>query len=335
MENNRRLEIVLTLGYNRYPIPDYDTLNNIIKTGIKVIDNDQIINKLNYEIGNEFQKYFIYDGKSYPFYFNQSKCQKEEKELIVKIKELIGRLHEINDGSYIVRDKISDLYDCQPKAKEEIRLMLEFLTGAILASSCDDGIPCTEIEAINNDPIVIENNFKIGDKFSDYYEFDSHDQGCWFNEEQFNKDKPFLKDCSEKLIRRLIELYDGNFVLLDQLTEDLKLENDKKYKLVLVLDYLKNPIKDSTFDKGILFTDIKVIDNDKIVKKLNSSIGKKYSSYFEFNTHDMPCYFNKEKLKIDKEYLIECTNKLIHRLNEINNGSYEVIDEITNHLKKI
>ena len=40
MENNRRLEIVLTLGYNRYPIPDYDTLNNIIKTGIKVIDND-------------------------------------------------------------------------------------------------------------------------------------------------------------------------------------------------------------------------------------------------------------------------------------------------------
>lgn len=57
----------------------------------------------------------------------------------------------------------------------------------------------------------------------------------------------------KKLIKRLIELYDGNFVILDQLTEDLKLEDDKKYKLVLSLDYLKNPIKDSTFDKGILY----------------------------------------------------------------------------------
>lgn len=49
----------------------------------------------------------------------------------------------------------------------------------------------------------------------------------------------------------------------------------------------------------------------------------------------MPCYFNKEKFNKDKEYLIECNNKLIHRLNEINDGSYEVIDEITNHLEKI
>lgn len=43
MENikiKRRLEIVLTLGYNRYPIPDYDISNNKLKTGIKVIDND-------------------------------------------------------------------------------------------------------------------------------------------------------------------------------------------------------------------------------------------------------------------------------------------------------
>ena len=62
---------------------------------------------------------------------------------------------------------------------------------------------------------------------------------------------------------------------------------------------------------------------------------KKYSCFYEIYSYDEFCYFNKEKLRIDRKYLIECTNKLIHRLNEINDGSYEVIDEITEHLEII
>ena len=103
----------------------------------------------------------------------------------------------------------------------------------------------------------------------------------------------------------------------------------KKNKIILELDYLQNPIDNSTFNDGVLFTDIKVIDNDEIVKKLNLQIGKKYSSYYEFDSHDEACYFNKEQEIKDKDLMLDLINQLINRLNEINDGSYEVIDNIT------
>lgn len=109
----------------------------------------------------------------------------------------------------------------------------------------------------------------------------------------------------------------------------------KKIKIVLELDYLLNPIEDSVFDDGTLFTDIDVINNDKIVKDLNSKIGKKYSSYYEFDSHDQPCYFNKEQEIKDKDLMLVLINKLIKRLDEINDGSYEVVDNITNVFKNL
>ncbi len=35
-------------------------------------------------------------------------------------------------------------------------------------------------------------NREIGELYDSYYEFDSHDQACWFNEEQEKTDKSLM-----------------------------------------------------------------------------------------------------------------------------------------------
>ena len=54
------------------------------------------------------------------------------------------------------------------------------------------------------------------------YEFDSHDQACWFNEEQEKKDKEKMISLLKQLINRLNELNDGSFIVEDYETERLE-----------------------------------------------------------------------------------------------------------------
>lgn len=109
----------------------------------------------------------------------------------------------------------------------------------------------------------------------------------------------------------------------------------EKNKIVLDLDYLMYPICDCDINDGELFTDVDVINKDEIVKKLNLEIGTKYSSYYEFDSHDEPCWFNKEQEIKDKDLMLDLINQLIRRLNEINDGSYVVIDNISKIFKEL
>ena len=109
----------------------------------------------------------------------------------------------------------------------------------------------------------------------------------------------------------------------------------KKRNITLRLEIFRCPIFNSDINNGEIYTGIEVIDNDPIVKEINYKLGNKYNDYFEFNSHDKTCYFNEEKIKKDKNVLYELTNQLINRLNEINDGSYIVIDNITDYLNKI
>ncbi len=109
----------------------------------------------------------------------------------------------------------------------------------------------------------------------------------------------------------------------------------KKRKIELNLDFLRCPILESNIDTGMICTDIKIIDDDSMVKELNYKIGNIYSDYYEFDSHDLPCWFNMEKAKSDKRMLLDLTKKLVNRLNEINDGSYEVVDKITEYLNRI
>lgn len=110
---------------------------------------------------------------------------------------------------------------------------------------------------------------------------------------------------------------------------------ENKYQLELFLEFLKNPISLSDIETGELFTDIPVIDHDETVKRLNREIGQLYSSYFEFDTHNQPCYFNKIQEKKDKDKMLSLFTQLVQRLNEINDGSYVVVDLETKRIKAL
>lgn len=98
---------------------------------------------------------------------------------------------------------------------------------------------------------------------------------------------------------------------------------DKK-TIMIALDYLAGPIWDSDIQTGEPLTGIDVIDSDEELIQLNLKISDLYCSYYEFNSHDQPCWFNEEQKYKDRFIMLDLLEKLVSRLNEINDGSYVV-----------
>lgn len=108
-------------------------------------------------------------------------------------------------------------------------------------------------------------------------------------------------------------------------------------KIELKLDYNAGPIWKEfmdpyTFEK---WTGIEVIDNDSVVRELDEKICDMYTSYYEFDSHNQACWFNEEQEKKDKDILLDLLQKLINRLNEINDGSFELDDKITSVIEAL
>lgn len=107
-------------------------------------------------------------------------------------------------------------------SKEIVKIKLDFNQGPIWISDVETRQPITGIDIIDNDEELRKINFEISTLFSSYYEFDSHDQACWFNEEQEKKDKEKMISLLKQLINRLNELNDGSFIVEDYETERLE-----------------------------------------------------------------------------------------------------------------
>ena len=99
----------------------------------------------------------------------------------------------------------------------------------------------------------------------------------------------------------------------------------------LKLDYLSYPIFGEYYsiEKHRTITKILVIDEDKILQDIGNKIQTLYSSYYEFDSHNEACWFNKEEQIKDKPKMLELLTKLKERLDEINDGSFEIEDLIT------
>ena len=70
-----------------------------------------------------------------------------------------------------------------------VKLENEYLRGAVWVLG-EDGITTEgKLPLVENDPMVLEINEEIAEMYDSYLEFDSHDQGCWFNEEQRKADR--------------------------------------------------------------------------------------------------------------------------------------------------
>ncbi len=101
---------------------------------------------------------------------------------------------------------------------QTIKLMLDFLQGPIWISDVETGKPMTGIELVDEDEQIRQLNYEIQDLYDSYYEFDSHDQACWFDEERERADKQRMLELLAKLNARLAEINDGSFIVDDQET---------------------------------------------------------------------------------------------------------------------
>lgn len=96
-----------------------------------------------------------------------------------------------------------------------IKIQLDFLQGPIWTSDPETGRPQTGIEVVDNDEQLRAINYDIQDLFDSYYEFDSHGQACWFNEEQERADKELMLSMLAMLVERLDEINDGSYTVED------------------------------------------------------------------------------------------------------------------------
>ncbi len=101
------------------------------------------------------------------------------------------------------------------------------------------------------------------------------------------------------------------------------------------LDFIRGPIWMSDVETGKPMTGIDIIDEDESLRKINFAISNLYSGYYEFDSHGQSCWFNKEQEKKDKHKMLSLLKKLVDRLNEINDGSYIVIDYETERVENL
>ena len=105
----------------------------------------------------------------------------------------------------------------------------------------------------------------------------------------------------------------------------------------LDLDYLSGPIWGDIYSVELhkSITGIDIVDNDNILQELNNQIQDLYLTYYEFGKAPQTCLFNKDRQKQDKERMLSLLSKLRARLNEINDGSFEIEDLITPEYEKL
>ena len=79
-----------------------------------------------------------------------------------------------------------------------------------------------EVVLIDKDVELTRLNEETRKLFDFYYEFDSHRQSCWFNEELERKTKDRMLELIRKIKNRLSEINDGSLIVKDYETERLE-----------------------------------------------------------------------------------------------------------------
>ncbi|WP_058259656.1 hypothetical protein [Fenollaria timonensis] len=108
-------------------------------------------------------------------------------------------------------------------------------------------------------------------------------------------------------------------------------------KLIIMLDFVSGPLWKDIYDakKKELVTGIDVVDNDEYIQNLNDEISNLYSSYYKINYKDEALYFDKEQEKKDKYKMLGLLEKLRKRLDELNDGSFEIDDRETERVRNL
>lgn len=109
---------------------------------------------------------------------------------------------------------------------------------------------------------------------------------------------------------------------------------NQKEEVKSMFDFLQGPIWTSDVETGEPLTGIDIIDDDKILPELNLKCSELYSECYQFDTDNQPCAFNKELGKKNKKEILESLAKIKARLEEINDGSFYVLDLATKEIEE-
>lgn len=102
---------------------------------------------------------------------------------------------------------------------EKIRIKLDFTTGPIWPEYYDEetDTESTGVDVVDKDDELNKISKKISNMFNSYYIIDEK-EGVSFNYEQEKKDKKLMLDLLNQLNKRLGEINDGSFTVVDKET---------------------------------------------------------------------------------------------------------------------
>ena len=111
----------------------------------------------------------------------------------------------------------------------------------------------------------------------------------------------------------------------------------RKIIIQIGLELVFGPLlKDEEDENGNESTGSKLVDTDSIVKELDGEANELWCSLWsKDDTSDDGVKCDEEGEKKLAPQLLDLITKLINRLSEINDGSFEIEDMITDHLKKL
>lgn len=102
--------------------------------------------------------------------------------------------------------------------------------------------------------------------------------------------------------------------------------------LRIKLDVDNGPIWKDKFDPetGILSTGIPLIDNDPILNSLNDNLQQEYADLYSFQ--DGRLEFDSMAFDHNKKKFLSSLQAILHRIDEINDGTIEIVDEASKFL---
>lgn len=88
------------------------------------------------------------------------------------------------------------------------------------------------------------------------------------------------------------------------------------------------------YDEEGISTDYSLIDDDAELQKLNKKTEDLYNSYYEFDSHNQPVWFNEELEKSSSQKMLNLISMIKDRLSIIDDGTFVIEDCVTSHLIK-